>query len=138
MNTVHFIQFMMDSWSFRSIHDHHDYELKIMKMITKIIMNRLLNYELNEMIMKWSNYHELNVMIMTRSWIEWNELWPWFMNVYILSKSLACGGLSSFLHFYFVHDFIKYFCAIVTKAVKKFCLRRAFFTPAFLFHSRFH
>src|SRR5438876_432279 len=33
-------------------------------------------------------------------------------------KFFACGELSSIMLFNFVHDFINYMCAIVTKAVK--------------------
>ena len=40
----------------------------------------------------------------------------------VVKKKFACGGLSSLLHFNFVHDFINYLCAsTVTKfnTVKK-------------------
>src|SRR3989442_5901287 len=51
---------------------------------------------------------------------------------------IVCGELSSILLFNFVHNFINYMRAIVTMAVKKFRLRRAFVNPAFQFRSRYH
>ena len=42
-----------------------------------------------------------------------------------VTKNFACGELSSILLFNFVQNFINNMRAIVTKAVKKFRLRRA-------------
>src|SRR3989442_15289970 len=56
----------------------------------------------------------------------------------MLLKNFACGGLSTFLHFNFVHDSIKYLCATLTVVVKNFPCAQAFVLLVFQFRLRFN